>query len=438
MKFSQLNLPDSIQNALLTMGYDEMTPIQSATYPIISSGQDLCALAETGSGKTAACGVPLLQKIDTKKNAIQALIIVPTRELCQQFVTEIGNIAANSDIATFAIFGGFPKEIQAAKLRHLVHILVATPGRLIDFMRDGTVDISHVETVILDEADELLNEGFLDDIKFILSCLLREHQILLFSATMPTEIKKLISQYLKEPANISLIDKQAQPETIEHQFIIVKKEEKIGRLCQYLEEEDIEQGIIFLNSRLEVDRLFHRLKDSLSQLDFIHAGLTQQKRSSLFWQFKRKKIRFLLATDVAGRGLDFSGISHVINVDLPRYPQQYTHRTGRTGRMGKKGIAMSLVHPKEVGFVNKISKEKGFIPLWLGQEPGALKESKKAFRGAKKGLGGRYISKLKGSLTGPKQKKAMPITEKIAEKNEENAKKPRITRRTYSLKAKRD
>jgi ATP-dependent RNA helicase DeaD len=198
------------------MGYDEMTPIQEASYPVIAAGHDLCALAETGSGKTAACAIPLIQKVDPTLNAIQALVIVPTRELCLQYVDEIHKIAVQSDIVPFAVYGGFSKSIQVAKLNHRVHILVATPGRLIDLMYDGAVNLSQVKCVILDEADELLKIGFLEDVEFIMSCILQDHQTLLFAATMDSDIKKLVDKTLNNPQHISLIDDRPSPESIEH------------------------------------------------------------------------------------------------------------------------------------------------------------------------------------------------------------------------------
>jgi len=206
-KFRELGLPSQILNAVEKIGYREMTPIQEATYSIITSGQDLCALAETGSGKTAACSIPLVQKIDISLNAIQSLVIVPTRELCLQYVDEIEKIGAGAGVVSFAVFGGFSKEIQIAKIKHKVHILVATPGRLIDLLYDGVINLSNVKCFILDEADELLKEGFLEDVEFIMSCMINKHQTLLFAATMDDNIVKLSHNYLRDPEYISLIKK---------------------------------------------------------------------------------------------------------------------------------------------------------------------------------------------------------------------------------------
>ena len=199
MRFSEINLPANILRALKEMGFEEATPVQEATYPIILAGRDLCALAETGSGKTSACAIPLIQRVDTTQNTIQGLVIVPTRELCIQYVEEIQRVAVHSGVVPFAVYGGFDREIQAAKLRHGVHILVATPGRLKDFMYGGEIDLAHVRCAVLDEADELLKEGFLEDIEFIMSCIIHEHQTLMFSATMTEETKKLAHDCLRDP-----------------------------------------------------------------------------------------------------------------------------------------------------------------------------------------------------------------------------------------------
>jgi len=369
IKFRELGLPPNILRAIENMGYEEMTPVQEATYSVIMSGRDLCALAETGSGKTAACAIPLIQKIDTAENAIQGLIIVPTRELCIQYVDEIGKTAAGSDVVPFAVFGGFSKEIQVAKIKHGAHILVATPGRLIDLLYDGIVSLSNVKCVILDEADELLQEGFLEDIEFIMSCMINEHQTLLFAATMDDDTTKLSQDYLRDPQYISLIKKRAAPVSIEHYFTYLHPNRKGAELTKYLEGEDVSQTIIFCNARHKVDKLFRDMRKHYKSIEYIHAGLSQNKRSSIFRQFKTKKLRYLIATDVAGRGLDFTHVSHVVNWDLPGNGTQYTHRTGRSGRMGKRGRAFTLVIKSDLPKLREIIRTKKITPHWIGKNP---------------------------------------------------------------------
>ncbi|MCP5002626.1 MAG: DEAD/DEAH box helicase [Planctomycetes bacterium] len=389
MKFSEIDLPENILEKLHEMGFEEMTPIQEKTYPIISSGKDLCAIAETGSGKTAACAIPLIQKVDTSHNVIQGLVVVPTRELCMQYVGEIQKIAANTAVTPFAVFGGFDKEIEIAKLKHGVHILVATPGRLIDFLYSGKVSLSNVKCAILDEADELLKVGFLEDIEFILSCILHEHQTLLFSATMPEDIKKLAHDCFRNPQHISLISKRAAPESIEHYFFYLHPKNKQVELLKYVEGEKVEQMIIFCNARHKVDSLFRTLRQDFKDTEYIHAGLNQGKRTSIFMRFRNRKIRYLIASDVAGRGLDFSHVSHVVNWDFPEGRDRYTHRTGRAGRMGRKGKAFTFVTRHDLTSLREIIDRKTLTPTWIGKDPflesrshrdGETRKKKRRFR----------------------------------------------------------
>lgn len=368
MKFSELNLPQAILSSLQRIGFKELTPIQEATYPVILTGRDICALAETGSGKTSACAIPLIQKVNTNNNTIQGLVIVPTRELCIQYVDEIHKIALKTPVEVFAAYGGFDKSIQVTKLKHGVHILVATPGRLIDLMYDGMINLTDVKCVVLDEADRLLDEGFLDGIEFILSCIRHEHQILLFSATMDERTKRLANDCLKNPEHISLIKKQATPKNIEHSFAYVSRETKEKVFLDYLRREKIGQAIIFCNMRSTVDKLHKVVHRHFRDAEYIHAGLAQGKRSSIVRRFRAKKICYLLATDVAGRGLDFSHVTHIINWDFPSI-EQYTHRTGRTGRMGKKGRALSLITKRDIPTVREVLRTTKIIPHWLGSNP---------------------------------------------------------------------
>jgi ATP-dependent RNA helicase DeaD len=369
IQFKDIGLSPEILSSLEKLGYKEMTPIQEATYPIITAGKDLCGLAETGSGKTAACTIPLVQQIDQNLNAIQGLILVPTRELCIQYVTEIMKISENTGIKPFAVYGGTDKGIQVAKLNDGVHILVATPGRLIDHIYDGVITLSKVKCLILDEADELLDEGFLEDIQFLMSCLIHKHQTLMFSATMADEIKKLADQHMNNPESISLIDKTPTPKSIKHCFTYLSYHRKSSKLEEIFRQEDIEQAIIFCNSRSGVDKLYRSFKGKIENLDFIHGGLNQDVRSAIFWKFKNKKIKTLITTDVTGRGVDFSHITHVINWDLPNGIEQYTHRTGRTGRMGRTGIAINFITQKDLLTLKKIIHAKDLKPVWIGHDP---------------------------------------------------------------------
>lgn len=377
MKFSELDLKPDILKALTDMGYQDLTPIQEKTFSSILEGRDLLARAETGSGKTAACGIPLVQMIDPSLNAIQALILVPTRELALQYVEEINNIGKLADVVPFAVFGGFSMEIQKAKLGDRVHILVATPGRLIDFLYNTTsIDLSRVRTLVLDEADEMLKMGFIEDMDFIMSCLIHEHQTLFFAATMPEEIDRLIKVYLKKPIRMELNKEQIAPQSLAHHFQYTGRQGRLNALIEYLKGEKISQALIFCNSRHHGEKLTKELEGKFKSIGYIHGGLEQSKRISIFERFRRNEITLMVATDIAGRGLDFSHVSHVINYDYPCGPESYTHRTGRTGRMGRSGIAMTFVTDEELTVLNSLFRVNRIDPVWHGTIPNLQMVSK--------------------------------------------------------------
>jgi ATP-dependent RNA helicase DeaD len=377
MKFSELDLKPEILRSLIDMGYQNLTPIQEKTFSPILNGRDLLARAETGSGKTAACGIPLVEMIDPSLNAIQALILVPTRELALQYVEEIDQISRFTDVVPFAIFGGFSMEIQKAKLRDRVHILVATPGRLIDFLYHTTsIDLSCVSILVLDEADEMLKMGFIEDIDWIMSCMVHEHQTLFFAATMPEEINRLIKTYLKEPVRVELNKERVAPESLAHHFQYTGRADRLKALIEYLKREKISQAIIFCNSRHYGEKLKRELEGEFISIGYIHGGLEQSRRISIYERFRRNEITFMVATDIASRGLDFSHVSHVINYDYPYDQESYTHRTGRTGRMGRPGIAMTFVTDQELGVLKSLFKMNRIDPVWHGNIPDLQTASK--------------------------------------------------------------
>jgi ATP-dependent RNA helicase DeaD len=369
MKFTELNLKPQILKALKQLGYRDLTPIQEVTFPHIIAGRDMIARAETGSGKTAACGIPIVQSVNPAKNQVQALVMVPTRELALQYVSAISDIARFTHITPFVVYGGFPIDIQKAKLSHGVNILIATPGRLIDLLRNSPLSLSHVQTFILDEADEMLNMGFITDIEFIISCLIHEHQTLLFSATMPEEIKRLAKKYLKNPVTLELNIDQIAPQSLCHQFQQTTGGKKLASLFQYIKDTNPTQAIIFCNSRRNCENLFDKLKKEIDSIDIIHGGMEQSKRSSLFNRFKKKRLKMIVATGVASRGLDFSHVTHVINYDFPDSPLAYTHRSGRTARMGRKGFALTFFSNHDLHTLKKIIKNNNIEPTWLSVPP---------------------------------------------------------------------
>lgn len=369
MKFTDLELKPKILAGLRDMQYVELTPVQEKTFLQIMSGRDIITRAETGSGKTAACAVPLVQMVEHSVKAVQALVLVPTRELALQYVREISDIGRRTSIKAFAVYGGFPIQIQIAKLKDGVDILVATPGRLIDLLSNTSLSLSNVRTLVLDEADEMLNMGFISDVEFILSCIIQEHQMLLFSATMPKEIEILARKYLKDPLTIFLNKGQRAPQSLEHHFMQINSKKRFESLLEYLQQNKPKQAIIFCNSRSSAARLHDHLKKKLSSTAIIHGGLEQSMRTSLFNRFRRMEIKFMVATDLASRGLDFTYATHVINYDFPANAEAYTHRTGRTARMGRKGIALTLVTKKDFRNLKTIINRNRLKCVWQGPEP---------------------------------------------------------------------
>ena len=351
------------------MGYTSLTPVQEQALPHVLANRDLLALAETGSGKTSACGIPLVQKIDPSNRNIQGLILVPTRELALQYVDEIDCIARYTDISPFAVFGGFDMDIQRAKLRDGVHILVATPGRLIDHLRNWGLPLCNVCTLVLDEADEMLNMGFFDDIKFIMSCIVCEHQTLLFSATMPKEIEELAASCMKEPVKVKLNRENRAPQSLSHHFRFLRHMERSTFIVEYLGAEELKQAIVFCNSRANGDRLYVELRRAHISVDYLHGGLDQPRRTAIYNKVKKCEIKVLLATDVAARGLDFSHVTHVINHDFPLSAEAYINRTGRTGRMGRVGTAITFVTSRDLETMERLVSDSRIVPVWDGEPP---------------------------------------------------------------------
>ncbi|MBN1818039.1 MAG: DEAD/DEAH box helicase [Sedimentisphaerales bacterium] len=394
MKIADLDLRPEILRALEEKGYTDLTPVQELTLPHVLSGRDLIARAETGSGKTAACGIPLVQTTDPNLDAVQGLILVPTRELALQYVSEISSIAKYSGVVPFAVYGGFSMQIQKGKLAHKVHILVATPGRLIDLLYNSPLRLSEVRTFVLDEADEMLDMGFTEAVDFVESCLIHEHQTLLFSATMPEEIKRIAAKYLHDPVYVELNVQQIAPENLEHCFYQTSPRTHQTDFLGYLTEQEPTQAIVFCNSRHGADKLYSQLKNKLKSVEIIHGGLDQSRRTSLFRRFRNKQIHIMIATDVAGRGLDFSHVSHVINYDFPVNAEIYTHRTGRTARMGRKGTAVTFYTHRNLRDLKRLIHQNHVQPHWLGEAPNldqiiSRKQGRGPNKGRKKGSSGK-------------------------------------------------
>ncbi len=372
-------------NALTKKGYTDLTPIQEQTFPHVLAGRDLIALAQTGSGKTAACAIPVVQSVDPAVKEVQALILVPTRELALQYVDEISWIAKETDVNAFAVYGGFSMEIQKGKLAHGVQILVATPGRLIDLLYNSPLRLADVRYFVLDEADEMLNQGFLSDIEFVFSCMVHPHHTMLFSATMPEEIKRLSKHYLKNSVMIELISQQKAPSSLSHYFRQVQPHHRFENLRELIESATPPPAMVFAATRTSCEKGYDQLKKKVDSVEQIHGGLDQNRRTSLFRRFKKLDIRFLVATDIASRGLDFSHTTHIFNYDLPHNPEAYTHRTGRTARMGREGKAITFVTPKDIRKLNAILKANRIEPQWIGEAPDLNKPAGKSRGGQRPG-----------------------------------------------------
>lgn len=370
LTFESFNLDPLVMDSLREMGYTAPTPVQNQAIPLIMASNDLIALAETGSGKTAACGIPLCHHADTQNVHVQALIVVPTRELALQYATETQKIGRFKKVRAFALFGGEDMTMQRAKLKDGVQILVATPGRLIDFIYARAIDLTHVKTIVLDEADQMLGMGFYEDLEFIIQCLNHAHQTLLFSATMPKLIREIAQKHMRTPIELSLVGEATTPENLTHQFLYCphprQRPEELLHLLQTIEPK---QCLIFANSRREVEEISRTLKSRLSGVDFLHGGLEQNIRTIITNKFLKGKIRYLVATDIAARGLDFSNVTHVFNYHFPFEQETYLHRAGRTGRSGRVGTCVTLVTSRDLGQIRQLFKVLHKEPEWLREPP---------------------------------------------------------------------
>jgi ATP-dependent RNA helicase DeaD len=367
--FSSFPLDPMILKALEKMQFQTATPVQESTILEVLQNQDLIALAETGSGKTAACAIPICQKVDVTRKEVQALIIVPTRELALQYATETQKIGVYKGVKAFAIFGGEAAAMQLSKLKSGVQVLVATPGRLIDFIYSRDIDLSHVETLILDEADEMLSMGFVDDLEFIIQCLVHEHQTLLFSATMPEAIRRIGKKHMKHPKEISHLSEKRTPDSISHHFVYCAHHKRGEVLLDLMKKQEPEQSIVFCHSRHQCEDVCNELKKEIRGVEYLHGGLDQELRSHIMAKFRQGKIRHLVATDVASRGIDVSSITHVYIYQLSDVPEIYLHRAGRTGRRSREGDVVTLVTKRELPNLQEVLKVLPKPPIWIGDPP---------------------------------------------------------------------
>lgn len=382
--FEQFDLSPLVIEGLKSIGYEKPTPIQVEAIPLIQGGCDMIGLAETGSGKTAACAIPLCDRVDERNNNVQGLVIVPTRELAVQYAMETQRIGKRKKVKVFAMYGGEDYGLQMSKLENGVHILVATPGRLIDFIYKREINLSYVQTLVLDEADEMLSMGFLDDLEFIMGCLNHEHQTLLFSATMPKAIKTIATTHMRDPKEVTLTAaNKSTPKSINHSFLYCRHDQRDATLIEQIKSMKPKQAIIFCHSRIQVEKVTRELKRDLDKVDYLHAGLNQDLRGSITQKFRSKRINFLVATDVAARGLDFSGVTHVFIYQLSDDPDVFVHRSGRTGRQERHGEVITLVTKRELSVLERILKRIGQEAKWIGNPP-PDGESKSKSRGPRR------------------------------------------------------
>jgi len=377
MTFKSLGLTDNLLKSVSTMGYTEPSPIQIKAIPLVLEGRDILASAQTGTGKTAGFGLPIIQILERgnrmRNRPVRALILTPTRELAAQVEEDIRNFGVNSDIRSTVIFGGVNQNPQVARLRAGVDVLVATPGRLLDLQNQGLLSLSNVEILVLDEADRMLDMGFLRDIQRILKLLPAKRQNLLFSATFSKDIRKLAGSFLHNPASVEATPENTTVEIINQKVYRIDKARKTEFTIQLIKEGNWKQVLIFTRTKHGANRLSDKLSQANISSAAIHGNKSQNARTKALEGFKAGEIRVLVATDIAARGLDIPLLPHVVNYELPNVPEDYVHRIGRTGRAGAGGDAISLVNFDEVGFLREIEKligERMPAEIVKGFEPG--------------------------------------------------------------------
>jgi len=352
--FGFLGLRAELVQTLNERGYSAPTPIQSELIPAMLAGRDVIGQSQTGSGKTAAFGLPILQTLQTGQGHVQSLIIAPTRELAIQVAEAMGQYGQGVGVRVFAFYGGQPYNTQLRRLKKGVDVVVGTPGRLLDLIQRKSLDLQHVSTVVLDEADEMLSMGFIADIEAILKATPAERQTALFSATMPKSILRLANRYQRDPHTFTMGRQKLTVPTVEQRYYLINESDRLAALTRLFEAEPIVSALVFARTRLSTGELANELVGRGFQAEVLNGDLSQEARERVLQRFRNNQIKVLVATDVAARGLDIDHVSHVFNYDLPQDPELYVHRIGRTGRAGKEGVAISLLTPKERWFLRKI------------------------------------------------------------------------------------
>jgi ATP-dependent RNA helicase DeaD len=345
MRFEDFEISSEIKKAIKDMGFEAPSPIQEKVIPEILKKQDVIGQAQTGTGKTAAFGIPLIEHVTEDKH-VQSLILTPTRELAIQVAGELQKLSKYKNMHVLPIYGGQSIGHQIRSLKRGVQVVVGTPGRVLDHLSRNTLQLRNVHTLILDEADEMLDMGFIEDIEKILQQVNRERQTLLFSATMPPPIRKLSNKYMSRPTQVTISKGEVTAPSIKQVYYKVLEKNKLESLCRVIDSENVELGIIFCRTKKGVAELTEALQARGYMADGLHGDLTQSQRDLVMKKFRDSSVEFLIATDVAARGIDVEKVSHVINYDIPQDPESYVHRIGRTGRAGREGAAVTLVTPR--------------------------------------------------------------------------------------------
>jgi ATP-dependent RNA helicase DeaD len=359
--FIELGIRHDIVNAISELGFENPTPIQEQSIPVLLTGSnDFVGLAQTGTGKTAAFGLPLLELLDFEENHPQALVLCPTRELCLQITNDIKNYSKKMDnVHVVAVYGGASIMDQLRQIKRGVQIVVATPGRMLDIINRKAIDFSKVKFVVLDEADEMLNMGFQEDIDNILSTTPDEKKTWLFSATMPTEVRRIAKKYMNEPFELTMGTKNTGNANIEHEYYIVRARDKYAAFKRIVDFNPDIFGIVFCRTKIETQDIAEALIKDGYNADSLHGDLSQQQRDKVMKRYRERSLQLLIATDVAARGIDVNDVTHVINYSLPDEVENYTHRSGRTARAGKTGVSISIINAKELGKIRQIERTLG-------------------------------------------------------------------------------
>ncbi|SFI09404.1 ATP-dependent RNA helicase DeaD [Selenomonas ruminantium] len=363
--FKELGISDSVCETLRYKGIKEATPVQEAAIPLVRAGRDVIAQAQTGTGKTLAFLLPILEKIKPQAEVAQALVVTPTRELAIQIAKVAALVGEASGVSSLVIYGGQDIERQKQKLRRHPQLIIGTPGRLLDHLRRGTIDLSKVNKVVLDEADEMMRLGFIEDVEVLLKAAANDRQLTLFSATMPDRIKALAHQYMRAPENIKIKSEHVTLDAIEQVIINTTEEVKIDRLCECINSDNPYLAMVFCHTKQRAHMVTMALAARGYLVDELHGDLSQVQRALVLKRFRKAELQILCATDIAARGLDIEGVTHVFNYDIPHDAESYIHRIGRTGRAGQQGKAVTFVNARqydllrriESGIKNRIRKE---------------------------------------------------------------------------------